>query len=149
MLPKPGSPTVTYTHWRSALLTKLKHRACALKREAYALYIATRDPRVPWYVKVFVGLVVAHTFSPIDLIPDFIPVLGYLDDLVITPLGIALALRMIPSEVMSDARQKAEVLLQQGKPISRAGALMVVAIWLVIIIAVIWSVVRIVSGQAA
>jgi hypothetical protein len=83
------------------------------------------------------------------LIPDFIPVLGYLDDIVITPLGIALALRMIPSEVMSDARQKAEVLLQQGKPISRAGALMVVTIWLVIIIAVIWSVVRVVSGQAA
>ncbi|MBO9319775.1 MAG: DUF1232 domain-containing protein, partial [Chloroflexus sp.] len=95
------------------------------------------------YARAFLGLVVAHTFSPIDLIPDFIPVLGHLDDLVITPLGIALALRMIPPEVMSDARQKAEVQLQQGKPISRAGAMMVVAIWLVIIIAAIWSVVSV------
>jgi len=124
-------------------MTRLKNHARALKREAYALYIATRDPRVPWYARAFLGLVVAHTFSPIDLIPDFIPVLGHLDDLVITPLGIALALRMIPPEVMSDARQKAEVQLQQGKPISRAGAMMVVAIWLVIIIAAIWSVVSV------
>ncbi|MBO9317036.1 MAG: DUF1232 domain-containing protein [Chloroflexus sp.] len=125
------------------MMTRLKNHARALKREAYALYIATRDPRVPWYARAFLGLVVAHTFSPIDLIPDFIPVLGHLDDLVITPLGIALALRMIPPEVMSDARQKAEVQLQQGKPISRAGAMMVVAIWLVIIIAAIWSVVSV------
>jgi len=128
------------------LIARLKSRARTLKREAYALYIATRDPRAPWYAKAFLGLVVAHTFSPIDLIPDFIPVLGYLDDLVVTPLGIALALRMIPPEVMSDARRQAEALLQQGKPISRAGAIMVVAIWLVIIIAVVWSIVRAVKG---
>jgi uncharacterized membrane protein YkvA (DUF1232 family) len=128
------------------LIARLKSRAHNLKREAYALYIATRDPRVPWYAKAFLGLVVAHTFSPIDLIPDFIPVLGYLDDLVVTPLGIALALKMIPPEVMIDARRQAEALLQQGKPISRAGAIMVVAIWLVIIIAVVWSIVRAVEG---
>jgi uncharacterized membrane protein YkvA (DUF1232 family) len=90
--------------------------------------------------------VVAHTFSPIDLIPDFIPVLGYLDDLVVTPLGIVLALKMVPPEVMSDARRQTEELLQQGKPISRAGAIMVVAIWLVIIIAAVWSIVRAVKG---
>ena len=106
------------------------------------MYIAARDPRVPWYVKVFMGLVLAHTFSPIDLIPDFIPVLGYLDDLIVIPLGIALALKMIPAQVMIDARQQAEGLLRQGKPISRAGAIMVIAIWLIIIAAAAWSIGR-------
>ena len=128
------------------MIARLKSRARSLKREAYALYTATRDPRVPWYAKALLGLVVAYTFSPIDLIPDFIPVLGYLDDLVVIPSLIALALRMIPPEVTSDARRQAEALLQQGKPISRAGAIMVVAIWLVIIIAVVWSIVRAVHG---
>jgi uncharacterized membrane protein YkvA (DUF1232 family) len=124
------------------LIAALKKRAATLKREAYALYIAARDPRVPWYAKAFMGLVLAHTFSPIDLIPDFIPVLGYLDDLIVTPLGIALALKMIPAQVMIDARQEAEGLLRQGKPISRAGAIMVIAIWLIIIAAVVWSIGR-------
>jgi len=131
---------------RDVLIARLQSRARTLKREAYALYIATHDPRVPWYAKVFLALVVAHTFSPIDLIPDFIPVLGYLDDLVVTPLGIALALKMVPPEVTVDARRQAEELMQQGKPISRAGAIMVVAIWLVILIASIWSIVRVVRG---
>jgi uncharacterized membrane protein YkvA (DUF1232 family) len=124
------------------LIAALKDRAVALKKEAYALYIAARDPRVPWYAKVFMGLVLAHTFSPIDLIPDFIPVLGYLDDLIVVPLGIALALKMIPAEVMIDARGQAEELLRQGKPISRAGAITVIAIWLVIITALVWSIAR-------
>jgi uncharacterized membrane protein YkvA (DUF1232 family) len=127
------------------LIAALKKRAATLKREAYALYIAARDPRVPWYAKAFMGLVLAHTFSPIDLIPDFIPVLGYLDDLIVTPLGIALALRMIPAQVMIDARQEAEGLLRQGKPISRAGAIMVIAIWLIIVAAVAWSIGRAVT----
>jgi uncharacterized membrane protein YkvA (DUF1232 family) len=127
------------------LIAALKKRAATLKREAYALYIAARDPRVPWHAKAFMGLVLAHTFSPIDLIPDFIPVLGYLDDLIVTPLGIALALKMIPAQVMIDARQQAEVLLQQGKPISRTGAIMVIAIWLLIIAAVAWSIGRAVT----
>jgi uncharacterized membrane protein YkvA (DUF1232 family) len=131
---------------RVALIARLESRARTLKREAYAVYIATHDPRVPWYTKVFLGLVIAHTFSPIDLIPDFIPVLGYLDDLVVTPLGIVLALKMVPPEVMVDARRQAEELMQPRKPISRAGAIMVVAIWLVIIIAVVWSIVRAVTS---
>ncbi|MEF3275477.1 MAG: DUF1232 domain-containing protein [Chloroflexus sp.] len=122
------------------MLTKLQPRARALKREAYALVIALRDPRVPWYVRVFIGLVVAHTFSPIDLIPDFIPVLGYLDDLMITPLGVALALKMIPAAVMVDARRQAETLLQQGKPVSRLGAMMVVATWIIVIATVVGAV---------
>ncbi len=122
------------------MIATLKNRAHVLKREAYALYIAIHDPRVPWYAKVFMGLVVAHTFSPIDLIPDFIPLLGYLDDLVVIPLGIALALKMIPAEVMADVRQQADELLRQDKPISRAGAIMVIAIWLIIIAAIVWSI---------
>ncbi|MCS6881457.1 MAG: YkvA family protein [Oscillochloridaceae bacterium] len=124
------------------MIAELKQRARALKREVYALYIAAGDPRVPWYAKAVLGLVVAHTFSPIDLIPDFIPVLGYLDDLVITPLGVIIALKMIPPEVMDEARRKSEEMVQQGKPISRAGAMMVIAIWLVIIIAIVWSIVN-------
>jgi uncharacterized membrane protein YkvA (DUF1232 family) len=129
------------------MVERLKSRARLLKRDAYALYIAARDPRVPWYAKVFLGLVVAHTFSPIDLIPDFVPVLGYLDDLIITPLGIALALKMIPSEVMTEARQQSEELMQQGKPISRAGAILVIGVWLVILAIMVWWIVRVVNNR--
>ncbi len=124
------------------MIAKLKNSAHTLKREACALHIAIHDPRVPWYAKIFAGLLIAHTFSPIDLIPDFIPVLGYLDDLILTPLGVILALKMIPAEVMADARQQTEELSRQGKPISRAGAIMSIAIWLIIIAAVGWSITR-------
>lgn len=124
------------------MIERLKSRAKLLKRDAYALYIAARDPRVPWYAKVFLGLVVAHTFSPIDLIPDFVPVLGYLDDLIITPLGIALALKMIPAEVMTEARRQSEELVRQGKPISRVGAVLVIAVWLVILVIMVWWIAR-------
>jgi len=127
-------------------MTDWKSRVHALKREAYALAIAMRDPRVPWYARAFLGLVVAHTFSPIDLIPDFIPILGYLDDLVVTPLGIALALKMIPPEVMRDARQEAERLMQQGKPVSRVGAVLVIAIWIFVMLGVVWAVLRAFQG---
>jgi uncharacterized membrane protein YkvA (DUF1232 family) len=86
------------------MLVQLRSRARALKNEALAIYIAAKDPRTPWYAKALIFFVVAHTFSPIDLIPDFIPVLGYLDDLIITPLGLALAIRLIPAEVLESAR---------------------------------------------
>lgn len=127
------------------MMEKLKSRARVLKRDAYALTIAARDPRVPWYAKVFLGLVIGHTFSPIDLIPDFVPVLGYLDDLIITPLGIALALKMIPLEVMEEARRQSEELLQQGKPVSRAGAILVIGLWLVVLTILVWLIVRAVN----
>lgn len=107
-----------------------KDRVQALKLEAYALYLACQDPRVPWYARVLSGLVIAHTFSPIDLIPDFIPVLGYLDDLIVTPLGVFLAVKMIPAEVMIDARRRAQALLDQRKPVSRLGLVIVLAVWL-------------------
>ena len=113
----------------ASILSRLSQLAERLERETYALYLAYKDPRLPWYAKVFAAFVVAHTFSPIDTIPDFIPVLGYLDDLIITPLGIYLALKMIPTEVMIDARQRAALAKAEGKIRSRAGIAIVVAIW--------------------
>lgn len=86
---------------------RFKARVDRLKKEIHALYLAYKDPRVPWAAKVFTAVVVGYALSPIDLIPDFIPVLGYLDDLVLLPLGIWLALKMIPSEVLEECRQKA------------------------------------------
>ena len=100
--------------------TAWKEKARTLKRETYAVYLACRDPRVPWYARVFAVCVVAYAFSPIDLIPDPIPVLGYLDDLILIPLGIKLALRMIPAEVMAESREKAREIIRQGKPVNRS-----------------------------
>ncbi len=111
-------------------LAKWKEHARQLQIQTYAVYLAYRDPRVPWYARAFAAVVAAYAFSPIDLIPDFIPVLGYLDDLVLIPLGIALALRMIPPAVMAECRQKAQGATAQGKPVNWAAAAVVIAIWL-------------------
>ena len=107
-----------------------KRRARQLKLEVYAIYIAYRDPRVPWYARLFAAGVVAYAFSPIDLIPDPIPILGYLDDLILIPLGVALALKMIPAEVMAESREKAKDIIRQGKPVNRAPAIVIITIWL-------------------
>jgi uncharacterized membrane protein YkvA (DUF1232 family) len=116
-----------------------KQRARQLKKETYAIYIACKDPRVPWYARLFAGFVVAYAFSPIDLIPDVIPILGYLDDLVLVPLGIILVIKMIPPAVLAECSEKAEVAMNQGKPTSRIAAIAIVAIWLLLgIVAVIW-----------
>ena len=109
-----------------------KRWARTLKRETYALYLAYKDPRVPWVGRVFAALVVAYAFSPIDLIPDPIPVIGYLDDLLLVPLGVWLALRLIPAEVMVEARAEAAAAIEAGKPVSRTAAVVVVAIWLLL-----------------
>lgn len=109
-----------------------KDKARQLKREVYALYLAYRDPRVPWYARAFAALVVGYAFSPIDLIPDPIPILGYLDDLVLVPLGIKLALRMIPEPVMAESRAKADEIMAQGKPVNRVAAVVIVGIWLLL-----------------
>ncbi len=111
---------------------KWKERARQLKRETYALYLAYRDSRTPWYAKVIAGCVVAYAFSPLDLIPDFIPIFGLLDDLILVPLGVALALHMIPPQVVADSRARAEQLLDQGRPINWIAAGIVVLIWLLI-----------------
>jgi uncharacterized membrane protein YkvA (DUF1232 family) len=89
------------------IIVKLKQKAKTIQQETTALYYAYRDPRTPWYARAFSALVVAYLFSPIDLVPDFIPILGYLDDLVLVPLGISLAVKMIPPDVMADARKQA------------------------------------------
>ena len=115
------------------LMARLKKQAHALKTKTYALYLAMRDPRTPWYAKVLAGAVVAHTFSPIDLIPDFIPVVGYLDDLIITPGGIWLALKMIPPEVMAESREKANAAFNAEKPKNWIAAVVIVLIWLILI----------------
>jgi uncharacterized membrane protein YkvA (DUF1232 family) len=110
-----------------ALLDNLRQRAGELKRETYALYLACRDPRTPWYAKVFAGAIVAYALSPIDLIPDFIPVLGYLDDLIIVPIGLMLALKLIPGPIMAECREQA--LLITDRPTSRSATVVVVAVW--------------------
>ena len=107
-----------------------KRRARQLKAETYALYLAYRDRRTPWYARLFAACVVAYAFSPIDLIPDFIPVLGYLDDLILIPLGTALALKMVPPQVMADSRLKARDLLAQDRPRNWIAAAAIITIWL-------------------
>src|SRR3982074_1501778 len=97
------------------LVQTLKARARELKRETYVLYLAVKDPRTPWYAKAVAGAVVAYALSPIDLIPDFIPVIGYLDDLIVVPLGIALVIKLVPASVMVDCRDRARAF--DGKPI--------------------------------
>jgi len=109
-------------------LQTLKARASELKRETYVLYLAVRDPRTPWYARAIAAAVVAYALSPIDLIPDFIPVIGYLDDLIVVPLGIALALKLVPANVMADCRTQA--LAAERLPMSRTGAAVIIALWL-------------------
>jgi len=123
------------------MLDRLRAHARALKNEAFAVYLAAKDPRTPWYAKALIFFVVAHTFSPIDLIPDFIPVLGYLDDLIITPGGLWLAVRMIPAEVLAEARVTAAA---QGvdRSVGKVGAVLIVTLWIVVLAAAIYFILR-------
>lgn len=116
-------------------------RTRKLRSETYALYLAYKDKRTPWHAKVFAGVVVAYAFSPIDLIPDFIPILGYLDDLLLIPLGISLALKMIPAEVMEESRLMAEKELETNKPANWMAATIIILVWLAILaLIIIWLV---------
>ena len=123
-------------------MERWKQRARQLKMETYALYLAYRDPRVPWYARLFAALVVGYAFSPVDLIPDFVPVLGYLDDLVLVPLGIGLALKMIPPDVLAESREKASEVMGEGKPTNWTAAVAIVAIWLLLAVMAVVLVVR-------
>jgi uncharacterized membrane protein YkvA (DUF1232 family) len=124
-----------------------KQQARRLKLETYALYLAYRHPRVPWYARLLAACVVAYAFSPIDLIPDFIPVLGYLDDLILIPLGIALVLKLIPPEVMVECREKAQETLGQGKPTNWIAAGTIIILWLFLAFLAIICLLKVMSNS--
>jgi len=125
------------------MIARWRQRAGLLKRETHTLYLAYRHPDTPWYAKVFAACVVAYAFSPIDLIPDFIPVLGYLDDLLLVPLGIALAVKMIPLDVMAACRAQAQAAEQ--RPISWGAAVVIVALWVALAAAAIMLGLRVIG----
>ena len=114
------------------LLTKLKPRARHLKTETFALCLAARDRRTPWYAKLLVAGIVAYALSPIDLIPDFVPILGYLDDLILIPIGITVAIKLIPLPIMAECRARAHAAIQNGKPVNWVAGIVVVVIWLML-----------------
>jgi uncharacterized membrane protein YkvA (DUF1232 family) len=120
----------------SSFLDRLRARARALKRESHALYLAVRHPDTPWPARLVAGLVVAYALSPIDLIPDVIPVLGYLDDVILVPAGIALAIRLIPPAVLAECRERAAA--APARPRSALGAALIVMLWLAATALVVW-----------
>lgn len=115
-------------------IKKMKKWAGNLKKQLLVLYLAYRDERVTWYAKLFTMLVVAYAFSPIDLIPDFIPVLGYLDDLILVPLGVSLALKLIPKEVLQECRREVEERSAASKPKNWITGSIIVALWLLFLV---------------
>ncbi len=123
-------------------MERWRQRARRLKTEIHAIALAYRDPRVPWYARVFAACVVAYAFSPIDLIPDPIPVLGYLDDLVLLPLGVVVALKLIPAPVMAECRQRARDAAREGRPTNWLAAAMIVAVWLALAALGVWLLAR-------
>ena len=122
------------------MLSRIKAWAHNFKRDSHAIYLAARDPRVPWHAKALAIAVAAYALSPIDLIPDFIPVIGYIDDLIIVPLGICLVVRLIPDDVMAECRAKASAAGQ--RPISRAGMVAIIALWIAGAAGLLWLVSR-------
>ena len=129
-MPAPGGCRHLGWYLTRMVLSSLRRWAEDLKKHTLVAYFAARDPRTPWLARWLALLVAAYALSPVDLIPDFIPVLGYLDDLVIVPLGLALVLRLIPEQVKRSARERAAALA--GRPVSRGMAAVIVAIWVVV-----------------
>jgi uncharacterized membrane protein YkvA (DUF1232 family) len=123
-------------------IMSIKTWARQLKQELYALYLAYRDPRVPWYARIVTAGVVAYAFSPFDLIPDFIPILGYLDDLLLVPLGVWLVLRMIPAEVMAECRERAREEIT-NKPVNWVAGALMIAVWVLLAGFSFWLIIRI------
>lgn len=121
----------------ATFLGKIKRWARSTKREVVALWIAARDPRVPWYAKALCAAIAAYALSPIDLIPDFIPVLGYLDDLILLPLGILLAIRLIPADLMAEFRARAHA--RAERPTSRVAAAVIVGLWVASAALLLWA----------
>jgi uncharacterized membrane protein YkvA (DUF1232 family) len=111
-------------------MDKWRLHAEQLRQETYALYLAYKDPRVSWFARLWLAIVIGYALSPIDLIPDFIPILGYLDDLILIPAGIWLALKLIPPQILTECRAQAAEELGADKPVSRKTAVLIVTIWL-------------------
>ena len=118
-----------------------QERVRDLKRDVVAIAFAIRDPRVPWYAKAVGACVVAYALSPIDLIPDFVPVLGYLDDLVLVPLGLLLVLRLIPADILAEHRVTAAAVVE--RPVSRTGAAVVIVVWVLAAVLLTFSIMRV------
>ena len=118
-----------------------------MKAEIFALYLAARDPRTSWYARLLVAAIVAYALSPIDLIPDFIPVVGYLDDLVLVPIGIVFAIKLVPESVLVECRARAQATFQSGQPVSWTAGAIVVSIWLVVSSVVVWWMFGIFNGD--
>ncbi len=127
-------------------INRWRERIRQLKHDTYALYLAYRDPRTPWYAKLFVACVVGYAFSPVDLIPDVVPVFGYLDDLVLVPLGLWLAVRMIPAPVLADCRARARAAMAEERPARNwVAAAAIIAVWLLLAgmaVVVVWRAVK-------
>jgi uncharacterized membrane protein YkvA (DUF1232 family) len=121
----------------------IKIKAKAFKREVKVLYIAYKHPEVPWYAKAFMALVIGYALSPIDLIPDFIPVLGYLDDLILIPLGISLAIRMIPAHVLEESRAQADNVFRNGKPKNWAAGIIIILVWVLVVLIITFKLIYI------
>jgi uncharacterized membrane protein YkvA (DUF1232 family) len=120
-----------------------KRRARHLSAQTYALYLAYRHTRTPWYAKVFAALIVGYVFSPIDPIPDFIPGVGLLDEMVVVPIGVLIAAKLIPQDVMEECREKAREVAEGDKPVSRVAAVVVVAVWLLCVALAVFLALRI------
>ena len=127
-----------------SLFQRLRQRAKALKADILALWFAYRDNRTPWYAKLWTAMVVGYAFSPIDLIPDFIPVLGYVDDVILLPLGILVAIRLIPKEVLTDSRRKAQMWLEEkrGKPKNWPAAILIALLWVALLLTICYTILR-------
>jgi uncharacterized membrane protein YkvA (DUF1232 family) len=124
----------------STSVDRLKSWARGIRRDVHALYLVGRDPRVPWYAKALAAVVAGYALSPLDLIPDFIPVVGYLDDLILVPLGILVVIRLIPTEIMAEHRAAAAA--AQDRPVSRAAAAAIIGAWVAALALSGWLVLR-------
>jgi uncharacterized membrane protein YkvA (DUF1232 family) len=118
------------------MLSRIKTWAHSLKRDGHAIYLASRDPRVPWYAKALAVAVAGYALSPVDLVPDFIPVIGFLDELIILPLGIRLVVWLIPGEIMAEYRAKADESAQ--RPTSRTGMAVIILLWIAGALTLAW-----------
>jgi uncharacterized membrane protein YkvA (DUF1232 family) len=126
------------------MMQQVRQWARVVKRDVHALYLASRDPRVPWCAKVLACLIAGYALSPIDLIPDFVPVLGYLDDVIIVPLGVLAVIKLIPPGVMAEHRALAAAM--QERPVSRTAALVIATVWAACIVLAGWVFYRLFVG---